>query len=322
MALHYLRNREEARDLAQEVFIRVYQRLGSFAGGELPPWILQVARNACIDRLRRIKARPPLQDVPAEDWPELAGVGASPEVESELAERKRLLYRALGEVGEKHREILILKEIEGLRLEQIAEMLGVPLGTIKSRSNRARLELAACVCRLDPSADGRLEPIDSELVHQHVGGCSSCAMLVGALRAMERDLPLLAAIEPGGRFAREVVARLRQRPGLAAQGAAWVAALVKRPRIAWEAAYVGTAVLSLAFVLPGSPLGRASERALELVRLEAGGEMARPVARLWEATATEAGSTWNSVTANLSRGLGTLRAGDASEPEKAESKGD
>jgi RNA polymerase sigma-70 factor (ECF subfamily) len=151
MALHYLRNREEARDLAQEVFVRVYQQLGTFEGGEFQPWILRVARNSCIDRLRRIRARPPLQDVPVDDWIELAGEAASPEVESALSERKRLLHRALGAVAEKHREILILKEIEGLKLEEIAEMLGLPLGTIKSRSNRARLELAECVRRIDPS---------------------------------------------------------------------------------------------------------------------------------------------------------------------------
>lgn len=151
LALHYLRNGEEARDVAQDVFIRVYQRLDSFEGGEFLPWLLHVARNAAVDRLRRLRARPPLQDVSIEDGPQLAGSGASPEQASAEGERKRLLYRALGAVGAKHREILILKEIEGLKLEEISSMLGVPVGTLKSRSSRARLELAARVRDLDPS---------------------------------------------------------------------------------------------------------------------------------------------------------------------------
>lgn len=150
VSLHYMRNAEEARDVAQEVFIRVYQRLDSFEGGEFVPWLLQVARNACIDRLRRIRARPQ-QDLSIEDGPELPLDAASPVEALEHRERERLLYRALGSLSEKHREIVLLKEIQGLKFEEIAALLNVPIGTLKSRSNRARLELAECVRRLDPS---------------------------------------------------------------------------------------------------------------------------------------------------------------------------
>jgi RNA polymerase sigma-70 factor (ECF subfamily) len=151
MALHYLRNAEEARDVAQEVFIRVYRSLDTLGGGEFVPWLLNIARNASIDRMRRIKARPPLRDVAVEDGAEVAGHGASPEEQVALDERKRLLWRALGAVGEQHREILVLKEIEGLTLEEIAAMLDVPVGTLKSRASRARLALTARVLELDPS---------------------------------------------------------------------------------------------------------------------------------------------------------------------------
>ncbi len=150
LTLQYLRNAEEARDVAQDVFIRVYQRLDSFDGGEFVPWLLQVTRNACIDRLRRIRARPS-QDVSIEDGPELPLDAAGPEEALEHRERERLLQRALGGLSEKHREIVLLKEIQGLKFEEIAAMLNVPIGTLKSRSNRARLELAALVRRLDPS---------------------------------------------------------------------------------------------------------------------------------------------------------------------------
>jgi RNA polymerase sigma-70 factor (ECF subfamily) len=151
VALHYLRNSEEARDVAQDVFVRVYENLDAFDGAEFLPWILRVARNACIDRLRRIKARPPLHDVPVEDGPELAADAESPEERSGRQERRRLLHRALEGLSEKHREILLLKEIQGLTLEEIGGLLGLPVGTLKSRSHRARLELAERVRELDPS---------------------------------------------------------------------------------------------------------------------------------------------------------------------------
>jgi RNA polymerase sigma-70 factor (ECF subfamily) len=151
VALHYLRNAEEARDVAQDVFVRVYENLDAFDGGEFLPWLLRVARNACIDRLRRIKARPPLHDVPIEERPDLAADAEGPEEQSGRQERKRLLHRALDGLSEKHREILLLKEIQGLTLEEIGTLLGLPVGTLKSRSHRARLELAERVREIDPS---------------------------------------------------------------------------------------------------------------------------------------------------------------------------
>jgi RNA polymerase sigma-70 factor (ECF subfamily) len=151
VGLHYLRNAEEARDVAQEVFVRVYRQLDRFEGGEFLPWLLRVARNACLDRLRRIKARLPLQDLPFDEGLETPDEAVSPEEAAARHERKRLLYRAMGGLSESHREILILKEIQGLKFEEVAAVLEVPVGTLKSRSNRARLELAARIRDLDPS---------------------------------------------------------------------------------------------------------------------------------------------------------------------------
>jgi RNA polymerase sigma-70 factor (ECF subfamily) len=151
LALHYLRNAEEARDVAQDVFVSVYRHLDRFGGGEFLPWLLCVARNASIDRLRRLRSRPQQHDVGVEDDAELPSDAPGPEEQSSRQERRRLLYRALGALSESHREIVLLKEIEGLTLEEIATLLGVPVGTLKSRSHRARLELARRVLELDPS---------------------------------------------------------------------------------------------------------------------------------------------------------------------------
>ncbi len=152
VAFHYMRNAEEARDMAQEVFIRVYQRLDSFHGGEgFLAWMLSVTRHACIDRLRRQRARPPAEDLCTERGLELEAEGPTPEEASDAEAHKRLLYRALAGMKEDNREMILLKEIQGLKFEEIARMLALPIGTVKSRSNRARVELAARVRLLDPS---------------------------------------------------------------------------------------------------------------------------------------------------------------------------
>lgn len=152
-ALHYLRSPEDARDVAQEVFVRLYRHLGSIEFEDEPgfvAWLLQTTRNASFDRLRQIRSRPPRADVPAEEAG-LADEAPSPE-ETSLAEaRQALVHRALAELSDLNREILLLKEIQGLDIRQVAEILHIPLGTVKSRASRARVELARRVLALDPS---------------------------------------------------------------------------------------------------------------------------------------------------------------------------
>jgi len=151
VAFHYLRDPEEARDLAQDVFIKVYRNLDSFTGDAFLPWLLRMARNAAIDRIRRKKARPPAEDVPVEENISLAADGPSPEDSWLSDSKKRLVHRAMGHMSDQNREMILLKEIQGLNLQEIADLLDVPLGTVKSRSNRARIELARKVVELDPS---------------------------------------------------------------------------------------------------------------------------------------------------------------------------
>ncbi len=152
VAFHYLRDREEARDAAQEIFIKVYQNLHSVQQGQrFVPWLLRLARNACVDRLRRLKVRTPAVAVPVEESYDLATAEPSPEEASIAGTRRSLLYRAIARLGDNSREMILLKEIQQLKLEEIAELLALPLGTVKSRSHRARVELAEAVYELDPS---------------------------------------------------------------------------------------------------------------------------------------------------------------------------
>jgi RNA polymerase sigma-70 factor (ECF subfamily) len=143
LAYHYVGHAEDARDLAQEVFVRVYRSLVLIPdeAGFLP-WILCITRNVCMDFFRRRKARPPVWDLVAEDMGRLAAQEPSPEEALETRARKAQVHQALRELTDLNREMVLLKEIQGLPLEEIAAMLGVPLGTAKSRSSRARLELA------------------------------------------------------------------------------------------------------------------------------------------------------------------------------------
>ena len=155
VAYHYMRDREEARDVAQEIFIKVYRGLGAMRDGErFLPWMLRLARNCCIDRLRRLKVRTPPAEVPVEEAPQIAASAPTPEDASLEEARHGLLYRAIAHLGAKNREMILLREIQELKLEEIAQMLGLPIGTVKSRSHRARLELAKVVRVMDPSYGG------------------------------------------------------------------------------------------------------------------------------------------------------------------------
>lgn len=152
LALGIVHDPEEARDAAQEVFVKIYHHLGELRQGQaFVPWMLRLTRNASIDRLRRNVVRTPEIAVPAEESHHLRDPRPSPEDDARLADRRRLLHRALGRLGASSREIVVLKEIQGMKLEEIAELLAVPLGTVKSRSHRARIELAEAVLELEPS---------------------------------------------------------------------------------------------------------------------------------------------------------------------------
>lgn len=151
IAFHYLRHREEARDVAQEAFIRIYDNLDGFrTGGNFTAWALRIARNCAIDRTRHLRARPRLDDAEVDEH-RLASEATDPDDEAIADERHRLLYRALDRMSEVNREMILLKDIQGLKQREISELLSVPLGTVKTRSMRARVELARRILELDPS---------------------------------------------------------------------------------------------------------------------------------------------------------------------------
>lgn len=154
VAIHYLRDREEARDVAQDVFVKVYRSLDAVRDETFLAWLLRLTRNQSIDRLRRLTARRTDRSVPVEEAAELPDPAPGPEGEGLGGERRRLLYRALGRLSPLNREMILLKDIQELKLVEIASLLNVPLGTVKTRSHRARLELAQAMRSLEAAAPG------------------------------------------------------------------------------------------------------------------------------------------------------------------------
>jgi RNA polymerase sigma-70 factor (ECF subfamily) len=147
LATRLLGDREEARDVAQNVFLHVYRKLGQFQGrSTLRTWIYRITVNQCHNRRRWWKARrkereQPLEDVAVgPDARQLADARpqSNPFDEVRRRERARRVQAALLRLSFSHRAVLVLREIEGLSCEAIAETLGVATGTVKSRLSRAR----------------------------------------------------------------------------------------------------------------------------------------------------------------------------------------
>jgi RNA polymerase sigma-70 factor (ECF subfamily) len=135
---------DEAEDLTQEVFVKVYQTLGRYreSDGPFGAWLMAVARNHAIDHYRRRKQERLLR---ADDPAALEAMPAReehPVARLEREERARLVHSGLQSLPPDLRLPLILCDLQGLPYEAIASELEIPLGTVKSRINRARLELA------------------------------------------------------------------------------------------------------------------------------------------------------------------------------------
>lgn len=151
----YLDSAEDAEDVVQEAFLSAYQALRNFKGGaRFFTWLYRIAINHAIDLKRKRRVVRQLdashdEDVQPADRSEFS----RPTEFIERREEEEKLRKALGEVSVEHRLVLILKEIDGLRYDEMAEALDVPIGTIRSRLHRARLELREVLERMEPSAE-------------------------------------------------------------------------------------------------------------------------------------------------------------------------
>ncbi len=138
---------DQAEDLAQEIFLKVYRSLASYRpeSGALITWVVRVGRNHLIDHYRRFKVERSRTDSLEADYEKAEENPARSAGPAEVLEHRELserIHRALLRISEDLREAVILRDLEELTYGEIAEMLKVPVGTVKSRINRGRVELA------------------------------------------------------------------------------------------------------------------------------------------------------------------------------------
>ena len=140
--VHVAASREEAEDVVQETFVQAYLKLASFQGhSAFFTWVYRIAFNLTITRRRRKKNEVSLDA--AREQQGLDAIDHAEQAEQQLMreERSGAVHAALGQLAEEARAVLVLREIEGLDYEAIADILDLPLGTVRSRLHRARLQL-------------------------------------------------------------------------------------------------------------------------------------------------------------------------------------
>ena len=151
LAYRLLNSVEDAEDVAQDTFSQAFKGLGSFRGSsKFYTWLFRITYNLAISQRRKRKPALSLNSqTDSQGEITLPSDDASPMKNMEDEEGKTLMDKALGLLSLDHRAGLVLKEIEGFSYEEIALSLGVPVGTVRSRLHRARLELRAILEKLD-----------------------------------------------------------------------------------------------------------------------------------------------------------------------------
>lgn len=154
LAYRFTNRHESAEDLTQEVFIRIYRSLEQYDSslGELSSWLMRLARNLIIDDYRKRQRQPADSSDDLEDHMHHLRIEAdSPHRRIERQERSLQVRAAINKLSPELRECLILRDIEDLSYQEIVDKLRIPEGTVKSRINRGRIELAKVLRRMKVS---------------------------------------------------------------------------------------------------------------------------------------------------------------------------
>jgi RNA polymerase sigma factor (sigma-70 family) len=143
---------DAAEDATQEAFISAYRKIHTYRGGSFKAWLLRIVTNACYDELRRRKRRPVTALEPTDDYDEeiesprwLADPGEAPEEFVMRAELSKAIQHCLDELSNDFRTVVVLVDIQGMDYSEASEIMGTPLGTIKSRLARARRGIRRCL---------------------------------------------------------------------------------------------------------------------------------------------------------------------------------
>lgn len=150
VALRSSGNPEDAADIVQEVFLRAWRSIESFRGDSgFSTWLFRITMNLCVDHARHRHAQPQTQPIVTDEETERPLPDSAPTPEEHLDNRElgRELAAALAEVSEEHRRIVLLRDVSGMSYTEIAEVLEISEGTVKSRLSRARIALRKVLLR-------------------------------------------------------------------------------------------------------------------------------------------------------------------------------
>jgi RNA polymerase sigma factor (sigma-70 family) len=149
VAYRILNDPASADDATQEAFISAYKAIRQFRGGSFKSWLLRIVTNSCYDELRRRKRRPQssLDEITEEvESPSfLADDSSTPEEMRQQVELVDAVQRCLDDLPDDQRVAAVLCDVEGREYQEIAEILSISLGTVKSRISRARSKLRDCL---------------------------------------------------------------------------------------------------------------------------------------------------------------------------------
>lgn len=212
------RDPEDAKDVLQDTLLAMARGVRDFRGSSsVSTWLFTIARSFCIKKRRRAKSAPDqlesLESVPPAEAARLADPGQSPD---EVLAGKRVelaLEEAIGALDPAHREVLVLRDVEGLPAAEVSEVLGISVAAVKSRLHRARLAVRAHVAPLlgVPSEPGAAscpdvltlysrhveDEVSAELclqMQRHLDGCARCR---GACDSLKSSLALCGSAREG-----------------------------------------------------------------------------------------------------------------------------
>jgi RNA polymerase sigma-70 factor (ECF subfamily) len=161
VAYKFVGKHDEAEDLTQDIFLKIFKALDTFdRRANFQTWIISIARNLCIDHYRSVRKE--RETIAREvDAGELspASSEASPLLQLERSDLRAFLKRALDHLPETLRTAVVLRDLHELSYQEIADQLHLPEGTVKSRINRGRLELARQIRRMQAQGGGSVSPL-------------------------------------------------------------------------------------------------------------------------------------------------------------------